>query len=67
LHYKNDKSVIDAGSDFFLSYEGHNDPQAKLGATIAAFIDDPKAQCKYPARLDFLLKNDAIDFKRKRD
>jgi hypothetical protein len=61
LHYKSDESVIGAGSAFFLSHNGHKDPQAELKATIEALKNDPKTQCKYPARLDFLLKNGAID------
>ncbi|MDR1285105.1 MAG: DUF4105 domain-containing protein [Campylobacteraceae bacterium] len=60
LHYKNGKSAIGAGSSFFLSLNGYKDPNAELEATITALLNDPKAQCKYPARLDFLLENGAL-------
>lgn len=61
LHYKGEASVIGAESPFFIASNGHSDPLAELNATSAALKNDPKTQCKYPARLDFLLKNGAID------
>jgi hypothetical protein len=44
----------------FLSLGGYKDPNAELKATIAALLNDSKAQCKYPARLDFLLESEAL-------
>ncbi|MDR2638969.1 MAG: DUF4105 domain-containing protein [Helicobacteraceae bacterium] len=61
LHYKGEASVIGAKSPFFLSAKGHSDPIAELNAAIDALKSDPNAQCKYPARLDLLLKQGAIE------
>ncbi|MDR1451727.1 MAG: hypothetical protein LBI57_05300 [Helicobacteraceae bacterium] len=45
LHYKGEASVIGAKSPFFISPNGHS---------------DPNAQCKYPARLNLALTYGAI-------
>lgn len=61
LHYKGEASVIGAKSPFFISPKGYSDPIAELNLTIEAFKSDPDTQCKYPARLDFLLNNKMVD------
>lgn len=60
LHYKGEASVIGAKSPFFIAPNGYADPFAELNATIGALKNDPNAQCTYPARLDLLLKQNAI-------
>jgi hypothetical protein len=60
LHYKNGKSVIGGESPFFLSSEGYQNSTAELEATIAALSNNPNAQCRYPARLEFLLESGRI-------
>ncbi|MDR0579444.1 MAG: DUF4105 domain-containing protein [Campylobacteraceae bacterium] len=64
LHYKNGKSLIRGESSFFISPDGYKNQTAELEATITALLNDPKAQCKYPARLEFLLENGMIETNR---
>lgn len=65
LHYKNNlwgnrQSQADDAA-FFLSTQGHIDPQAELEADLRAFYatpetgaEDKHAQCRFPARLHWL-------------
>jgi hypothetical protein len=64
LHYKNGKSVIKGESPFFLSANGYKNSTAELEATITALLSDSNAQCRYPARLEFLLENGVIEASR---
>jgi hypothetical protein len=58
---KNGKSAIRGKSSFFLSVDGYKNPTAELEATITVLLNDPKMQCRYHVRLEFLLENEAIE------
>ncbi|MDR1026238.1 MAG: DUF4105 domain-containing protein, partial [Lactobacillus sp.] len=62
LHYQKGRSLVDKKEAFFLSDVGYKDPKKELEATIEAFKDpdaqgDEHAVCRFPARMDFILKN----------
>ena len=54
-HHKSQSYVDDA--DFFLSDNGATDPLKELVATISALKVDSSVQCKFPARVLFILDN----------
>jgi hypothetical protein len=70
LHYRRTlgggwKSEAD-GLGFFLAAAGQRDPDAELAATLRAFFaagpaDDDHAQCRFPARWDWLQRQLGID------
>jgi hypothetical protein len=73
VHYESSlwgglKSAVDS-SDFFLAPDGKTNPQAELQATLRAFFDTPgadqdlHAQCRFPARLNWLKRELAWDAK----
>lgn len=60
LHYDGSQSVINSGSNFFLSPTGHHNPKAEYISTLKALTDDKEqgdnhAICRYPARFDYIL------------
>lgn len=68
LHYDNEKSVINADSNFFLSSEGYKNPQAEYLATINGLFDkeqkdDDSVLCRYPARVHYILQKTQTDIK----
>lgn len=60
LHFESDKQTSSVLTDsFFLSPEGHLDPQAELKATLSAYflpgvVDDSHPRCRFPARYYWL-------------
>ncbi|MDR2081716.1 MAG: DUF4105 domain-containing protein [Campylobacteraceae bacterium] len=60
LHYKDNTSIIDEESPFFISKMGYKEPLLELNATIDTLKRDKNASCRYPARLDFLLEYNLI-------
>lgn len=62
LHYANNKSVIDRRSPFFLSDRGYKNPHAEYTETIKQLFnpnlkDNESIVCRYPSRVDFIMKN----------
>lgn len=60
LHYENGKSVINQGSNFFLSSDGYQDSKAEYLATLKELFGsnitrDNHAICRYPARFEYIL------------
>lgn len=66
LHYKNGKSLIEKGSDFFLNENGNTDPIKELESTLLFFKESPLNKCLYPARYYLLFNkkigNECFDF-----
>lgn len=51
LHFSGSVSSVDSRSAFFLSPDGHRDPEAELVATKEYFAREPvDAPCRFPAR-----------------
>jgi len=77
LHYRAGllggwKSEADGAGFFLAGSPGRRDPRAELDATLAAFLaptpaGDEHAQCRFPARWDWLKAALAIDAKRAPD
>lgn len=57
LHYDGARSNAVPGQSFFLSPQGHEDPEAEYAATVAFFHKTPEeASCRFPARALYLRK-----------
>lgn len=55
LHYEGSQSSASPGQAFFLSPQGHVDPEAEFQATLALFQQFPEeAACRFPARALYL-------------
>ncbi len=66
LHYNNGKSAINEDSTFFLSPDGYKNPKSEYVATVIGLFSDKNINndsvfCKYPARVDFILKHNELD------
>ena len=65
-HFKNQSLITNAS--FFFHPQGHQNPKAELLATLAQFFittgkDKHSAQCRFPARFQWLVSQLAIDKK----
>jgi hypothetical protein len=62
LHYNNKESSEIMSSDFFIHDQGSVIPSSEMSATVNAFFNSPKKQCRFPARKIFIEKELEINF-----